>query len=107
MEIFTSDKRKTYPICKTNRTFPGIFIVFLRCFIPEKVFFISFLRALSCFLICTKKGGVKSCGCLTKGDLISGVQKNKHKLIRIPYTHFHDLCIEDLFPETSAFCVTF
>lgn len=33
--------------------------------------------------------------------------KNKYKLIRIPYTHFNDLCIEDLFPETSAFCVTF
>jgi hypothetical protein len=28
---------------------------------------------------------------------------NNILLIRIPYTHYNDLCLEDLLPETSKF----
>ena len=31
--------------------------------------------------------------------------KYNHTLIRIPYTHYNDLCIEDLLPNTSSFII--
>ena len=31
--------------------------------------------------------------------------KNNIKIIRVPYTHLNDICIEDLIPETSKFLV--
>lgn len=33
-------------------------------------------------------------------------QKNGIKLIRIPYTHLENICLNDLLPETSKFLVT-
>lgn len=30
---------------------------------------------------------------------------NKIPIIRIPYTHYDDLCLEDLMPETSKFLI--
>ena len=31
--------------------------------------------------------------------------ENEFQLIRIPYTHYNDLCLEDLIPETSSFLI--
>lgn len=32
-------------------------------------------------------------------------KENGFTLIRIPYTHYNNICLEDLLPETSTFII--
>lgn len=48
-----------------------------------------------------KRGDTPSCGCITK-EKNNYAWKNNFILIRIPYTHYNNLCLEDLL-ENSTF----